>query len=159
MSLRRQRGPKWRGCCGAIMLLALGIGRPANAQVAVDLHLLLAVDASGSVDYTRFELQRRGYVAAFRSPQVLQAIRGGENQYAPLPGVPALRDAVLAHQRDFYGLEPEDVLDIIEFEPAFAVKITLRRPWPSGAVGESDVYGAQQHVPLAGHAVEWPETA
>ncbi|HXA94498.1 MAG TPA: DUF4387 domain-containing protein [Candidatus Dormibacteraeota bacterium] len=58
-----------------------------------------------------------------------------------------------------YGVEPEDVLDIIEFEPAFAVKITLRRPWPSGAVGESDVYGAQQHVPLAGHAVEWPETA
>ena len=38
------------------------------------------------------------------------ALRGGENQYAPLPGVPALRDAILAHQRDFYGLEPEDVL-------------------------------------------------
>ena len=38
------------------------------------------------------------------------ALRGGENQYAPLPGVPALRDAVLAHQRDFYGLEPEAVL-------------------------------------------------
>jgi N-succinyldiaminopimelate aminotransferase len=38
------------------------------------------------------------------------ALRGGQNQYAPLPGVPALRDAVLAHQRDFYGLEPEDVL-------------------------------------------------
>jgi N-succinyldiaminopimelate aminotransferase len=38
------------------------------------------------------------------------ALRHGENQYAPLPGVPALRDAVLAHQHDFYGLEPEDVL-------------------------------------------------
>jgi len=38
------------------------------------------------------------------------ALRGGENQYAPLAGVPALRAAVLAHQRDFYGLEPEDVL-------------------------------------------------
>jgi N-succinyldiaminopimelate aminotransferase len=38
------------------------------------------------------------------------ALRGSENQYAPLPGVPALRDAVFAHQRDFYGLEPEDVL-------------------------------------------------
>jgi N-succinyldiaminopimelate aminotransferase len=38
------------------------------------------------------------------------ALRGGENQYPPLPGVPALRDAVLTHQRDFYGLEPEDVL-------------------------------------------------
>jgi N-succinyldiaminopimelate aminotransferase len=38
------------------------------------------------------------------------ALRGGENQYAPLPGVPALRDAIFAHQRQWYGLEPEDVL-------------------------------------------------
>src|ERR1700744_2326134 len=38
------------------------------------------------------------------------ALRGGENQYAPLPGVPALREAVFAHQRSWYGLEPEDVL-------------------------------------------------
>lgn len=38
------------------------------------------------------------------------ALRGGENQYAPLPGVAVLREAVLAHQHDFYGLEPEDVL-------------------------------------------------
>ncbi|MGZ4178241.1 MAG: aminotransferase class I/II-fold pyridoxal phosphate-dependent enzyme [Solirubrobacteraceae bacterium] len=38
------------------------------------------------------------------------ALRGGENQYAPLPGVPALREAILAHQRRWYGLEPEDVL-------------------------------------------------
>lgn len=38
------------------------------------------------------------------------ALRGGENQYAPLPGVPALREAVFEHQRRNYGLEPEDVL-------------------------------------------------
>jgi N-succinyldiaminopimelate aminotransferase len=40
----------------------------------------------------------------------VSALRGGENQYAPLPGVPALRQAVLEHQRHWYGLEPEDVL-------------------------------------------------
>jgi N-succinyldiaminopimelate aminotransferase len=38
------------------------------------------------------------------------ALRGGENQYAPLPGVPALRDAIVEHQRHWYGLEPEDLL-------------------------------------------------
>jgi N-succinyldiaminopimelate aminotransferase len=38
------------------------------------------------------------------------ALRGGENQYAPLPGVPALREAVFEHQRAYYGLEPEEVL-------------------------------------------------
>ena len=77
---RRLTGPIRRAGLGAMMLLTLGIIGPARAQTPVDLHLLLAVDASGSVDYTRFELQRRGYVAAFRNPQVLQAIRGGENQ-------------------------------------------------------------------------------
>jgi N-succinyldiaminopimelate aminotransferase len=38
------------------------------------------------------------------------ALRSGHNQYAPLPGVPALREAVFDHQRSWYGLEPEDVL-------------------------------------------------
>jgi N-succinyldiaminopimelate aminotransferase len=38
------------------------------------------------------------------------ALRGGANQYAPLAGVPALRAAVLEHQRALYGLEPEDLL-------------------------------------------------
>ena len=40
----------------------------------------------------------------------IAALRGGQNQYAPLPGVEPLRDAVREHQRAHYGLEPEDVL-------------------------------------------------
>jgi N-succinyldiaminopimelate aminotransferase len=40
----------------------------------------------------------------------VEALRTGENQYAPLPGVPVLREAVLEHQNRCYGLEPEDVL-------------------------------------------------
>ncbi len=38
-----------------------------------------------------------------------EAIDDGLNQYAPLSGVPALRDAVAAHQHRHYGLVPEDV--------------------------------------------------
>jgi N-succinyldiaminopimelate aminotransferase len=38
------------------------------------------------------------------------ALRGGENQYAPLSGVQSLREAVLEHQHSYYGLHPEDVL-------------------------------------------------
>jgi hypothetical protein len=41
--------------------------------------LALMVDASGSVNQKRFELQRRGYADAFRNRQVLNAIRGGAN--------------------------------------------------------------------------------
>jgi hypothetical protein len=62
-------------------LLAFGqTTAPASAQTAVDLQLVLAVDASGSVDQVRFELQKRGYVEAFRHARVLQAIRSGPNQ-------------------------------------------------------------------------------
>jgi hypothetical protein len=56
-----------------------------------------------------------------------------------------------------YGVRPDDVLKIIEFDPAYAMKITMRRPRGSGSVGETDVYGAQQHVPLMQHAIEWEE--
>jgi N-succinyldiaminopimelate aminotransferase len=37
------------------------------------------------------------------------AMSAGHNQYAPLAGVPVLRDAVAEHQSRFYGLEVEDV--------------------------------------------------
>ncbi len=37
------------------------------------------------------------------------ALHEGHNQYAPLPGVPALREAIAAHQRSRYGLEHEDI--------------------------------------------------
>ena len=47
-----------------------------------------------------------------------------------------------------YRIREEDVVDIVEFPKAMAVKATILRPIPSGALGERDVYGAQQHVPL-----------
>ena len=40
------------------------------------------------------------------------ALHEGHNQYAPLPGVPALREAVAAHQRRHYGLEPDPVAEV-----------------------------------------------
>jgi hypothetical protein len=65
-----------------ILVLAafLGGGKPSHAQEAVDLQLVLAVDASGSMSEERFELQRQGYVAAFRNPRLLAAIRSGTIQ-------------------------------------------------------------------------------
>ena len=71
--MSRIRIVRWLGAA----VLALGAGQPAPAQTAVDLQLVLAVDASGSVNNTRFELQQQGYAAAFRHPRVLQAIRSG----------------------------------------------------------------------------------
>jgi len=47
-----------------------------------------------------------------------------------------------------YGVEPSEILGIVYFEPSNAVKVTLRRRVPSGAPGDTDIYGAQQHAPL-----------
>jgi hypothetical protein len=49
---------------------------------------------------------------------------------------------------DLFGIKKEDVLKIIYFEPANAAKMTIRRGIVSGAPGETDIYGAQQHAPL-----------
>lgn len=49
-----------------------------------------------------------------------------------------------------YQIPEEDIISIINFDPAKAIKITIKRPLVAGAVGESDVYGAQQHAPLLG---------
>jgi hypothetical protein len=49
---------------------------PASAE-NVDLALVLAVDISTSMDADEQQLQRDGYVAAFRHPDLLQAIASG----------------------------------------------------------------------------------
>ncbi len=49
-----------------------------------------------------------------------------------------------------YKTRMEDILDVIYFEPSNAVKVTMKRWIPSGAPGESDIYGSQQHAPLLG---------
>ena len=75
---RPRRAGIWRA--GWALLILLAIAGRAAAQTPVDLQLVLAVDASGSVDQVRFELQKRGYVAALRNPRVLSAILGGRTQ-------------------------------------------------------------------------------
>lgn len=60
-------------------LVALAVA-PAQAQRApngVDLELVLAVDASGSIDEDELLLQRKGYADAFVHARVLGAIRSG----------------------------------------------------------------------------------
>jgi hypothetical protein len=68
----------------AVLVALANLAGAAVAQRAtkpsVDLALVLAVDASGSVDRVRFELQKQGYVAAFRHPRVTQAIQSGPTQ-------------------------------------------------------------------------------
>lgn len=48
---------------------------------------------------------------------------------------------------DLYGVPVDSVL-FTEYPPALAYKATIKRRIASGAIGDTDVYGAQQHAPL-----------
>lgn len=50
---------------------------PANDPYAVDIALVIATDVSYSVDENESRFQREGAIAAFRSPELLQAIKAG----------------------------------------------------------------------------------
>ncbi|MBT3379184.1 MAG: DUF4387 domain-containing protein [Lentisphaerae bacterium] len=66
----------------------------------------------------------------------------------------AMSSPTLTHagMAELYGVAPESVA-IHELRPACAMKISLPRGIPSGSVGDQDVYGSQQHMPIAGISV------
>ena len=47
-----------------------------------------------------------------------------------------------------YRLQPE-VVSIINYDAASAIKITIPRPTISGDIDDNDVFGGQQHGPVA----------
>jgi len=55
--------------------LAATAAPPAAAQVPVDTALVLAVDASGSIDAGEFALQKEGIAQAVTAPEIVGAIR------------------------------------------------------------------------------------
>jgi len=62
----------------AACLAALSVPFAASAkELPVDLELVLAVDISASISPDEQQLQRQGYVDAFRSSRVLKAVRSG----------------------------------------------------------------------------------
>ena len=80
---------KWAAAIAAVLIViaaslalrgkSFAAAAPANPS-EVDVDLVLAIDASGSVEDDRFELQKRGFARAFRDPKVLQAIHAGDRQ-------------------------------------------------------------------------------
>jgi len=65
---------------GALLVVILLFTSPAFADETVDLELVLAIDASSSVDPTEWQLQRQGYAAAFRDQEIQAAIASGPNK-------------------------------------------------------------------------------
>ena len=69
-----------------------------------------------------------------------------------------VKEAQAINKQNFckiYGIPESDIFHLVYFDPAKAVKVTIRRPIASGALGETDVYGAQQHAPLMALEIEF----
>lgn len=62
----------------AMSAAALIAAAPASAATAVGLELALLIDVSGSVDANEYNLQKQGYVQAFQSAAVQNAIMGSQ---------------------------------------------------------------------------------
>ena len=69
----------WRGLALLLLTAGLMVLEPwsAHAEAEVDLALVLAVDVSLSMEPDEQDLQRQGFVEAFRSSEVHEAIGKG----------------------------------------------------------------------------------
>jgi hypothetical protein len=65
--------------CQSALCLAALTTFSANANLLVDVELQLLTDVSGSVNSTEYNLQRQGYIDAFRNSEVIDSILAGSN--------------------------------------------------------------------------------
>jgi hypothetical protein len=73
----------WEAMLRPLLILAamiFALTRLSAGDAEADLELVLAVDASGSVDEGEFRLQLEGIAAGFRDPAVKAAIRAGSRK-------------------------------------------------------------------------------
>jgi N-succinyldiaminopimelate aminotransferase len=82
------------------------------------------------------------------------ALRAGHNQYAPLPGIPALREAIAGHQRRRYGiaLDPDTQVQVTfgATEALAAALLALVRPGDEVAMLDPSYDSYAAVVALAG---------
>jgi hypothetical protein len=127
------------------------------APAKVDLELVLAVDVSGSMDSEERALQRNGYAAAFRHPEVIAAIASGP-----------LRRIVVTYV-EWAGSDDQEVVvpwmtlaspvDAFAFADMIAETETLREngtsisdglEFASGLFASSGVAGMRQVIDVSG---------
>ncbi|MEU7906109.1 pyridoxal phosphate-dependent aminotransferase [Actinoplanes sp. NPDC049118] len=78
----------------------VGRMRPFGTTIFTEMSALAAQTGSANLG--------QGFPDTDGPPEMLaaaaEALRSGANQYPPLPGIPALRAAIVAHERRFWGL-------------------------------------------------------
>lgn len=105
-------------------------------------------------------MRLRDYCSVIRSKQAgpyrltFDLVFSHRDFYQTVKDAGALTRDVIARA---YRIAPDTVVGVYYYDPVSAVKITLVRPRVAGDLGDGDVYGCQQHVPLLGLTLELPE--
>ena len=140
------------------MTLAAGSLLPAAvAQERVDVELVIAVDVSDSMGHSELRQQRAGYVAAFRAPQVISAIREGKHRRVAVTYVEWARDDLKR------VIVPWTIIEDAASSRAFADRLeaariaNMRRTSISGAIrfgvaafAENGIEGDRQVIDISG---------
>jgi N-succinyldiaminopimelate aminotransferase len=84
--------------------------RLAGFGTSIFTEMSVLAERTGSINLGQGFPDEDGPVAVLDA--ACAALHGGANQYAPLPGVPALRLAIAEHQRTRYGLEHDPEADV-----------------------------------------------
>jgi hypothetical protein len=153
--------PTRRAAIVALSTLAAAFTNVAAAQTAVDLHLVLAVDASGSVNDMRFELQRQGYAAAFRNPRVIATVHSGPAQAIAVTMMqwtgPALQIQVVPWMRISDPASAEAFAAAIERAPRqlFGGGTSISGAIDHGAelLGRSPYHGGRRVIDISGDGI------
>lgn len=131
----------------ALLCLASGVSSAAAQPEAVDLELVLAVDASSSIDIGEYALQLRGIANAFRDPDIQGAITAGRHKRIAV-NVVIWSDADVAKQTTGWFVlstptEANRFSALLEAIP--------RRQYGSTAIGEGITFALNQ---IAGNNIE-----
>ncbi|MCG7391761.1 DUF1194 domain-containing protein [Microvirga sp. ACRRW] len=122
-------------CMFTCLVLGVGffVGTPVSAEPQLDLALVLAVDVSSSMEAEEQGLQRAGFVEAFRSSLVHEAIRSGTT------GRIAVTYVEWSGAKDQAVLVPWTLIDGPEKAKAFAASLASRSVRQAGMTSISGV--------------------
>ncbi len=99
--------PRRRATLAAVSVPGVIASRLSGFGTTIFTEMSALAERTGAINLGQGFPDEDGPAEVLEAAQA--AIRDGRNQYAPLPGVPALRHAIADHQQRFYGIEVDDV--------------------------------------------------
>jgi hypothetical protein len=131
----------------AVVVLCCAPERPVSAEPATDANIVTALDISESIDPRAMAIEIDGMADAIRSPEVLQAIRGGRHRQIGF-AIFAWRDAAYPEfvAWSLIATEADAVAVGARLRSAFHAFVAADPPRPALDPHMTDLSGAIDHA-------------